>query len=245
MGRPPGSRNKPKALPYSEMPAPDGKARKRKAPGPATASPPPPGHNGGDLSDDEQRALLVQGVVEIERLTTQIEALSGTRRAERAKLKIHGIQKHVVDHAIERRKAIKAGKLAEELQKTIDRAKVDRWLNLQPGLTQDLFAPPPSEAAFEAGKLAGMEGLTCKPPDQYGQNDAQRWISGWTEAQTVLAGGITDGKVPPAPSIQNAASADPPETPAPAEPVTEDLRPRFAQQRESDAIDSLLGDEGH
>jgi len=40
--------------------------------------------------------------------------------------------------------------------------------------------------SFEDGKVAGMSGDKCEPPQNLAQDSSQRWIAGWHDGQTIL-----------------------------------------------------------
>lgn len=169
MGRPSGSRNKPKddAAPTHGV-----------------------GHNAqsSDLTDDERRALTFQHKRHYE------EALA-TKKAADAALKnvCKKAKAECGDHAVADIKDLivmdePAGELA--LRAEVERKlRVARWSNAPMGTQFGLFDPdrtPAVDRAFEEGKKAGMEGKSCAPPHDASVPQYKQWMDGWNEGQAIL-----------------------------------------------------------
>jgi len=202
------------------------------------------GANGGephqaldDMSDDQRRALLVVGCVEIERRKVVIESLETEIKKERSKLRTLGFNlKAELNEMLDLRKKWRTGKMGEYLEELKLKNRVARWCNVAADKPPDLFSQQDYDIAYEEGKTAGAEGLTCKPPDHL-RNDgpdspAQGWISGWQAMQTAM---LQAGIKPPEPE---------PENPVKVQAVVEhddniDVRPDFLRQRDKDAAASL------
>ncbi len=173
MARPKGSKNKPKAAK------------------PAADAPAGIGHN--ELTPEQKAALLLQGVVKIERMRAEMETITANIRNVRKTLKADGFDKAQVDYALFLRKAEPSAASAQ-IAMMVETAK---WLAHPVGFQADIFGDgvdrtPGVERAFAEGKVAGMAGEACKLPDKWGPGSEQgaQWIDGWHAGQAVLASGI-------------------------------------------------------
>jgi uncharacterized protein (UPF0335 family) len=153
---------------------------------------PGPGHNSQSepetsLTEDQRRALLLQGVAKIERLQESLESIKGDIRNVRKALKSDGFDRFEVDYALRLRKADET----EELDKRRREARIAKWLNHPVGTQPDLFGEvdrtPSVDKAYEAGKIVGLEGGKCEVPHHYGQEQQSKWIEGWHDGQSALA----------------------------------------------------------
>jgi hypothetical protein len=152
------------------------------------------GHNG--LDDDEKRALLLNVLPDIEKLTDEITSRSGSRRNKRKQLMAAGISKMKIDHALALRKAIRLDRLDEFLAERHDRATIERWNNLQvPVDHQEVYNANP-DRHFEDGKIAGMAGEIKMVPDYLNQTDGQRWMEGWDAGHPLSQIGRGNGAAP-------------------------------------------------
>lgn len=151
-----------------------------------------PGHNSGEpqieLTEEERRARLIRGVKEIEDLTDQLKPIQDKIKDVKKFLKGIGFDKFEVDYAMR----LKRVDETEELDRRRREARVAQWFNHPIGMQPDLFSDEPDrtpsvDKAYEDGKIAGMEGLTCAPPTHLGQEQNQRWIEGWGDGQELIA----------------------------------------------------------
>jgi uncharacterized protein (UPF0335 family) len=139
-----------------------------------------PGHNSGvTLTEEQRRALLLNGVKKIEDAQDQLETIKSNIRNLRKILKSDGFERFEVDYALRLRKVDET----EELDKRRREARIAQWLNHAIGTQPDLFSDEPDrtpsvDKAYEDGKIAGMEGQTCSPPSHLGQEQNQQWIKG-------------------------------------------------------------------
>jgi hypothetical protein len=184
MGRPKGSRNRPKN--GAEHDGEQGAA-------------PEAGHNGpppAELTEDEQRALFFQNK---RHYSTALEAKKAADAAfkhvcKRAKSECGPDAVADIKDAI----AFEAPEGKVLFSAEIERKRrVARWLGLAVGEQPSFFdedRAPQDEREYEAGKQAGMAGVTCIVPP--GTRDEQVWIRGWQEGQAVLMSAI--GKMGPA-----------------------------------------------
>ena len=150
----------------------------------AVTTTPEPISNGFELTESEKRALLVQGLAEIEKHIEEKDRVVALIRTSRKRLVSHGFKPKVIDFALRLRKdeddAIIEQRRAEQ--------EVARFLNhpigTQPELPLDAV---PSADAFAAGESAGASGETCKSPYGPGTADDQDWIKGWHQGQANIA----------------------------------------------------------
>jgi uncharacterized protein (UPF0335 family) len=172
MARPKGSKNKPKAAK------------------PAAATP-GVGHN--ELTDEQKTALLLQGVVKIERMRAEMASINADIRNVRKTLKADGFTKAEVDYAI----FLRASKPEDATEQVRMQIRLAQWLAHPMGMQADLFGDgvdrtPSVERAYAEGKVAGMAGEACVLPSKWapGSEQAEAWVRGWHEGQAVLASGI-------------------------------------------------------
>lgn len=167
MGRPKGSKNKPK----------DGE------------SPPAAGHN-SELSEAERRALLLKGIVGIEEMLVEKNTIVADIRNARKKMIAQGFEAFEIDYAIKLRK----NKESDEIERRRREAIIARFLNHPIGTQVDLFddndRTPAVDRAAAEGEIAGAEGKSCVSPYQPGTEQEQHWIQGWHRAQDNLASGF-------------------------------------------------------
>jgi ribosome modulation factor len=168
MGRPKGSKNKPK----------DGET-------------PTVGHNTADLSDAEKQALLVRGIADLETMIADKDEIVAEIRTQRKRLVSYGFEAFEIDYALKLRKS----EDAEAIERRRREAVIARWLNhpigTEPELPLDqVDRTPDVDAAFVAGKVAGAEGKSANSPHALGTEQNEHWMRGWHEAQASLASGF-------------------------------------------------------
>jgi len=212
MGRRKGSRNKP---------------RDPVASGESTF---PSNGNGNihvaDMNDDSRHALLTKHCLRLEDFKRQRKAIDLEIKKERTIAKNEGFSlKAEVDHALDRREAMRTGRLGEILEEEIKRARVDRWYNIKPGNEPSLFDQDKAtnDTAYQDGKIACSEGHRCIPPNHL-RNDGvdsphQVWIKGW---QDMMESMVRSGIKPP--NVDGNGED------------TGDLRPTILKQREADGV---------
>jgi hypothetical protein len=142
--------------------------------GPANAT---PGHNSegapettgaSTLTDDEQRALFVNGLSELETLIQEKDSVVAKIRNKRQQLEARSFSKDDVDFGL----ALRKGDEKAIVKKRQREQQIARWLN-HPVAQLDLFVDgksdptPIDDRAFEEGKISGMEGKSCVPPSTY------------------------------------------------------------------------------
>lgn len=145
------------------------------------------GHNSG-LTDQQQRALLIQAVVDIEGLKEQMASLNGKLRNRYKQAKADGVKKKDIDFAIELRKGDEKEAITEHRR----RLQIARWVNHPIGTQPDLFdqqaeadadREPIEDKVAREGELAGLEGKSCEPPSHLTGPLMQIWVDNWHKAQ--------------------------------------------------------------
>jgi hypothetical protein len=187
MGRPKGSRNRKNgtAEPKASAPAPE-----------AEGAGPEPGHNGGppELTDDERRALLFQHKRNYEAALADKKAADANFKnaCKRAKAECGKDAVDDIKDAI----AFEAPNGQQLFAAEVERKqRIARWLGLPVGAQVEfnfIDRTPVDDRAFDAGKVAGMEGKDCKPPASV--HAPEKWTEGWHAGQAVLMSAFTKVK---------------------------------------------------
>jgi uncharacterized protein (UPF0335 family) len=148
------------------------------------------GHNVTDLelTEAEKRALLVNGLNQIEGLTEEKDEIVADIRNARKRLVAHGFKPKLIDYALRLRK----GDDAEMIEQRRAEAEIARFLNhpigTEPELPLDnVDRTPGVDQARADGEIAGAEGQSLHPPHVAGSPMEQAWITGWHEGQATLA----------------------------------------------------------
>ena len=149
------------------------------------------GHN--DLTDEQRAALLFQAAGKIEREQAKMREIVASIRLIRKQAKADGVDKSELNYVLYLRKAESSDALAEMAMRTL----VAKWMGHPIG-TQGYFfgdgvdRTPGVEKAYAEGRVAGMAGDTCAPPDKWapGGDQHQRWLDGWHDGQRVILEGI-------------------------------------------------------
>lgn len=186
MGRPAGSRNKPKngnGEDHAEKPAKNGK-----------------GHN-SSLTDDEQRALTLHHM----RLYAAADALVEKAKGERQMVGDQA-RADLGKGAVKDIKDLIAAGDEKKVKAAIERSmRLARWAGVPINFQLDMFADrePAEEKWAKDGKHAGMSGDVCQPPGHLPTSAHNTWISAWHDGQAILAGAFAkrDPKVPDVPPI--------------------------------------------
>jgi ribosome modulation factor len=167
MGRPSGSKNKPKD----------------------DAATPTAGHNSA-LSEDEKRALFLKGLAELEVSLGKKNEVVADIRNQRKRILSYGFEAFEIDYALRLRKDEDAG-MAERRRKE---AQIARFMNhpigTQLDLVDEIDRTPAEDKAFADGVVAGACGESCKSPFAPGLPQDQKWIEGWQQGQADLASGF-------------------------------------------------------
>jgi ribosome modulation factor len=181
--------------------APDAEAPKKRGRKPGAAKKPNPetapltgGHN--DMSDDQKRALFLNGLGKLEAVKEKMAKLNADARNIRKQMKSEGYSKVEVDYALFLNKqSDDPDRIAEERQA---RERVAKWLARPEGFQGGLFdgpgdgkdRTPAVDRAKEEGKTAGMQGESAKPPYDASTPQGQAWLHGHADGQATLAKGF-------------------------------------------------------
>jgi uncharacterized protein (UPF0335 family) len=143
--------------------------------------------NGFELTEAEKKALLVQGLAEIERVVAEKDKLVKDIRILRKKMVSHGFKPKVIDFALRLRKE-EDDTIIEQRRAEIE---VARFLNHPVGTQPELplvmeDRTPGVDKARAEGEIAGAEGKTCSAPYAVGSPNEQAWLQGWHDGQATI-----------------------------------------------------------
>jgi hypothetical protein len=177
-----------------------------------------PGDNGGDLNDEELRALMLQHKGHYQRALAHKKEADAAFKNVCKKARAECGDDAVKDIKDAIRFETDAGQ--EEFAKELQRQhKVARWLSLpvgaMPRFFDDFDGRPAVDVAYDAGKQAGMAGADMRPPHDPSVPQYQRWLEGWHDGQEILASAFGKLQTPtPASANENEADTkDPPFVP--------------------------------
>lgn len=151
------------------------------------ASNPNPIPNNYELTEAEKKALLVQGLSEIEKHIEEKDRVVALIRSSRKRLVSHGFKPKVIDFALRLRKD-EDDAIIEQRRAEIE---VARFLNHPVGTQPELpllmeDRTPGVDKARADGEIAGAEGKTCSAPYAVGSPNEQAWIKGWHDGQATI-----------------------------------------------------------
>lgn len=148
-------------------------------------SDPPP--NDLDLTEAEKRALLVNGLTEIESLIEQKDGIVSKIRTSRKKLVANGFKPKVIDFALRLRKDDDDA-MIEQRRAEIEVARfLGHPIGTQPELPLNMEDRTPGvDKAKAEGEVAGAEGKTCSAPYAVGSPMEQAWLEGWHIGQATI-----------------------------------------------------------
>lgn len=174
----------PKAAIAAKTPA-KSKAKDTKAENPRAVT--------GDniLTEDQQRAVFFNHLKLFKHAETAITEIEVELRAAKAELK--NVKKLIQGEGTKLTDIDTALRLEDGGEKVLkgeieSQIKVAKWLGLPMGQS-DLFGEdrrPAVDKAFEEGKIAGMKGVSRKPPYDPSVPQHQRWLEGYAEGQAIL-----------------------------------------------------------
>lgn len=212
MGRPRGSKNKPKTNGDGEAPAAG------------------IGDNSGEMTDEQRYVLTHQhmqrygsALAAKKKADADLKNVCKVAKADLGKQAVADIKLMVELRSPEGEAALKERMEAQ--------ARVARWMGLPLGIQGDLFPGDPrpdDERAFDNGRRTGLQGEPCKPPHDPSVPQHDAWINGWQAGQKVLL----ETKIRPLTSRPDEGDAENGDDDA-------DVRPRFLQ---GDASVADLGD---
>ncbi|MBB6306247.1 hypothetical protein [Xanthobacter tagetidis] len=207
MGRPKGSKNKPKIVPSEAAPS--------------------AGHN--QLSDEQVQALFFQHKKKYEAaLAVKKKADADFKNAcKLAKSEIGDDAVERIKYALELETEEGEAKLKARMER---QAEVARWMGLPIGAQASLFGEdrtPGDERAFGEGKRAGMEGKERRPPYDAATSQFRKWLEGYDAGQEVNRSLMADAIKP---LSEKAPPADPFDDAFPDEASNEDEWDRAAPE---------------
>lgn len=181
----------PRKGPKTKAGSPVKPKRGAKASAPPSAKGSVPGDNGGEngIPDAKMGDLFVRELAKLETILAKMETLKADARNQRKRMKSDGFETYEVNYALKLRKADDD----EMLKQRRREARVARWLAHPIGTQSDFLADLTHKANGSnpeaLGRVAGAEGVSCKPPANLNQGDSQAWITGWHAGQEALASG--------------------------------------------------------
>lgn len=187
MGRPRGSKNKPKVIETSPSPG--------------------AGHN--QLTDEQLQALFFQHKQKYEAaLATKKKADADFKNAcKLAKSEVGDDAIERIKYAIDLEDEKGEARLKERMLRM---AEVARWMGLEVGTQADLFPAdnrPGDDRAYAEGKRHGMEGKERRPPHDPSTSQSRSWLKGYDDGQAVNRSKMQDAMTRPA--KEETAAADP------------------------------------
>lgn len=161
--------------------------RTRKAKSDKTTAVAEVGHNSGprDLTEDEQRTLLI-GVHTpmLEKALAKFRSAQADYRNVKKLIKAEGSDPRDCELVLKLRDESGLEKVKRE------REREDRILNFMAAeigtqftLFDGMSRTPSVDLAFEAGRLAGIDGKDPSPPHAAHTPQGQKWMEGWHEGQ--------------------------------------------------------------
>lgn len=175
-----------------------------------------------ELTDDEQRALLIQhkghyttALAAKKAADAAFKNVCKKAKAECGKDAVANIKDAIALEEPGGREAIE--------QEIARKHRIARWMGLPVGTQPIMFESedrrPAVDIAYDNGKAAGMAGATAQPPHDPSVPQYQRWLEGWHDGQEILASAFKKLEPLDVPSEQpnGADVSDPPfVAPAPA-----------------------------
>ncbi|MEO3387346.1 hypothetical protein [Mesorhizobium sp. CAU 1741] len=143
------------------------------------------GHN-SQLTPTERAALRMNHVRKLLDIADRLKPLMDERKTARANAKAEGFKLSEIDAALRLATMEDTDIFVAEIKELID---IARAFNALPPGEQGVLFPddrPLDEKAFDAGKVAGLQGKNCEPPYDAGSEAGQRWIAGWHEGQRIM-----------------------------------------------------------
>ena len=179
MGRPKGSKNRPKVQPgESAAAAINGNGAE-------------PGHNApmADITEDQRQALALQHkkrrIALVEAKDRAVAALRNQKKMEKAELGQDGPA--LIDDMTALDTEEGEARVKADIERKMRAARyMAAPLGNQFGLFDDEDRTPAVDRARAEGRRAGMEGVACKPPYDPSVPQHAAWIEGWQDGQKAL-----------------------------------------------------------
>lgn len=152
------------------------KAGKIDMAGPAT------GHNSGELTPAESRALMFHHFNLIEAQKAVVKAAQDDLKKLKKTAKADGLVMADLDYMARCAELEDPTIVPEEMRR---RAEIASWFALPVNFQPDMFTDrmPLDERAYEEGVAAGFQGKDPTAPYDASSSAGQRWLEGWHEGQ--------------------------------------------------------------
>jgi hypothetical protein len=144
------------------------------------------GHNSGDLTENEERALFFHHVRKEIAHQAKIKERQEARKADRKLAQADDIVLADIDYAVRAMNAEDKGTItARHLQQS----KINFWLGLTSGYQTDFFVDraPGLERIEKEGERAGYLATERVSPYAKGSDEDESWHRGYDAAQKVMA----------------------------------------------------------
>lgn len=144
--------------------------------------PAPAGHNSGEMTAAERRALMFHHFNLIEAQKAKVKEEQDALKKLRKTAKADGIVMADLDYMARCADLEDPTIAPDELRR---RAEIASWFALPVNFQADMFTDrmPLEERAFEEGIAAGLQGKDPTPPYDATSKPGQRWMDGWHEGQ--------------------------------------------------------------
>lgn len=140
------------------------------------------GHNSGELTPAESRALHMHHFNVIEAQKAIVKAAQDDLKKLRKTAKVDGLVMADLDY-MARCANLEDPSIAPA--EILRRAEIASWFALPVNFQPDMFTDrmPIDERAYEEGIAAGLQGKDPTPPYDETSGPGQRWLAGWHEGQ--------------------------------------------------------------
>lgn len=155
------------------------KSAEQEEPAPETAA---PGHNSGELTPAESRALMFHHFRLIEDQKAIVKAEQDALKKLRKTAKADGLVMADLDYMARCAALEDPSIVPEELKR---RAEIASWFALPVNFQPDMFTDrmPLDDRAYEEGIASGLQGKDPSAPYDAASSPGQRWLEGWHEGQ--------------------------------------------------------------
>lgn len=143
------------------------------------------GHNSGDLTAGESRALMFHHFNAVEAQKTIVKEAQDALKKLRKTAKADGIVMADLDY-MSRCAALDDPEIVPA--EILRRAEIASWFALAVNFQPDMFEDrtPIEDRAFEEGKAAGLQGKNPDAPYDAASKTGQGWLQGWHEGQRIM-----------------------------------------------------------
>ncbi|MBD8556325.1 hypothetical protein IFT84_17595 [Rhizobium sp. CFBP 8762] len=143
------------------------------------------GHNSGDLTENEEKALFFHHTRKNMATKAKIKALQAEMKQDRKLAQADGIVLSRIDFA---EKALAAEDKSTITQKVNDQLKIMEWLHIIPAYNEDLLADrAPREEKIEGqGEIAGLAAVDRVSTYAANSEDDRAWLRGYDRGQAIM-----------------------------------------------------------